>query len=64
MSDRSFSIGLPSTSGVMVEMTRAGRQAARMRSMSVLVSYRSRYSVDMTSMFVAMDLDRTDLADR
>jgi hypothetical protein len=63
MSDRSFSIGLTSTSGVMVEMTRAGRRATRKRSMSVLVPYRSRYSVDMASMFVAMDLARTDLAD-
>jgi len=50
--------------GVMVEMTRAGRRATCMRSMSVLVVYRSRYSVDMAPMFVTMDLARTDLADR
>lgn len=48
----------------MVEMTRAGRRATCMRSMSVLVVYRSRYSVDMAPMFVTMDLARTDLADR
>ena len=50
--------------GVMVEMTRAGRRATCMPSMSVLVAYRSRYSVDMAPMFVTMDLARTDLADR